>query len=186
MVQQEQWKKQVEFTSAFHWELLNQGPLLHSLQDLLLSLMVDIASNGFLPVPRPSQVDWFHNEILGEWEQENHTSRSALPECFSHSQSQVDCEESGSSNNGPEDPPGSDAEVRFRTDASTENRKNRTVGSGSVQFGPQILGCQFGSRFYDFLNFENWVRTSSNQTFCTYFFLIFLLRIEWDIINYQL
>jgi len=73
---------------------------------------------------------------------------------------------------------GSDAEVRFRTDARTENRKNRTVGSGSVQFGPQILGCQFGSRFYDFLNFENWVRTGSNRTFCTYFFLIFLLRIE--------
>ena len=69
----------------------------------------------------------------------------------------------------------SDAKVRFRTDARTENRKNRTVGSGSVQFGPQILGCQFGSQFYDFLNFENWVRTGSNRTFCTYFFLIFLL-----------
>jgi len=75
----------------------------------------------------------------------------------------------------------SDAEVRFRTDARTENWNNWTVGSGSVQFGPQILGCQFGSRFYDFLNFENWVWTGSNRTFCTYFFLIFLLRIEWDI-----
>jgi len=46
--------------------------------------------------------------------------------------------------------PPSDAKVRFWTDARTENRKNRTIGSGSVQFGPRILGCWFGSRFYDF------------------------------------
>jgi len=68
--------------------------------------MVDVAGNEILPIPRPSQVDWFHNEILGEWEQENHASCGAIPECFSHLQSQVDCKESGSSNNGPEDPPG--------------------------------------------------------------------------------
>ena len=34
----------------------------------------------------------------------------------------------------------SDAKIRFRTDARTENRKNRTVGSASVQFSPGILG----------------------------------------------
>ncbi|KAF8803997.1 hypothetical protein BYT27DRAFT_7243804 [Phlegmacium glaucopus] len=41
----------------------------------------------------------------------------------------------------------SDAKVRFRTGARTENRKNRTVGSGSVQFGPRILDYRSGSRF---------------------------------------
>ena len=34
----------------------------------------------------------------------------------------------------------SDAKVQFQTDARTENQKNQTVGSGSVQFGPHILG----------------------------------------------
>jgi len=43
----------------------------------------------------------------------------------------------------------SDAKVQFWTDARTENQKNQTVSSDSVQFGPWILGCQFSSRFYD-------------------------------------
>jgi len=72
----------------------------------------------------------------------------------------------------------SDAKVWFQTDARTKNQKNQNVGSGSVQFSPHIFGCRFGSRFYDFQNLESWVQTGSNQTFCTYFFLIFLLRIE--------
>jgi hypothetical protein len=73
---------------------------------------------------------------------------------------------------------GRDTKVRFRTDARTENRLNRTIGSGSVQSGYWILSCRFSSRFYDFEIFENRVRTDSNRTFSTYLNYIFTSRIE--------
>jgi len=63
----------------------------------------------------------------------------------------------------------SDAKVRFWTDARTENQKNQTVSSGSVRFSPWLLGCRFGSRFYNFQYFEN-------RTFCWYFFCNFMCR----------
>jgi len=74
----------------------------------------------------------------------------------------------------------SDDKVRFH--ARTENWKNQTIGSGSVQFGPRILGCRFSSQFYDLKFWElglNWFKPN----FLYIFFSNFSVK-NW--VRYQL